>query len=46
MPAAYFAAINTQYSPAGVAQFSAVNDTVRGEILSFSRGLAFLLLFV
>lgn len=46
MPAAYFAALNTQYTPAGAVQTSAVNDRVRGDILSFSRGLAFLLLIV
>lgn len=45
-PTAFFCALDTQFSPTGLNKMAAVSDRVRGEILKFSRGMAFLLLIV
>ncbi len=46
LPAAFFTAINSQYTPPGMEKITVVTDEVRGQILAFSRGLSVLLLFV
>jgi hypothetical protein len=46
MPTAFFSALNTPFAPTGFEKLTAVTDQMRGEILKFSRGMAFLLLIV
>ncbi|TEB32671.1 hypothetical protein FA13DRAFT_1627901 [Coprinellus micaceus] len=48
LPAAFFAAINTNFNPSGTAEAneSIVNDTLRGHMLKMSRGISFCLLFI
>ena len=48
LPAAFFAALDTDFSPAGagVGAFSSINDEIRGKLLKISRGIAVLLLIV
>ena len=48
LPAAFFAALDTDFSPPGIANgtFSSINDEVRGNLLKISRGIAVLLLIV
>jgi len=47
LPAAFFSAINTSFTPsAGIAAVSVVTDETRNVLLQMSRGLAILLLVV
>jgi hypothetical protein len=48
LPAAFFAAINTNFNPSGTAEANEaiVNDTLRGHMLKMSRGISFCLLFM
>ena len=48
LPAAFFAALDTDFSPSGTAdgKFSNISDDTRGKLLKISRGIAVLLLIV
>ena len=48
LPAAFFAALDTDFSPPGttVGTFSNISDEIRGNLLKISRGIAVLLLIV
>ena len=48
LPAAFFAALDTDFSPPGTAvgEFSSINDETRGNLLKISRGIAVLLQIV
>ena len=48
LPASFFAALNTDFSPPGTAvgTFSDISDETRGNLLKMSRGIAILLLIV
>ena len=48
LPAAFFAALDTDFSPPGTAvgEFSSISDETRGNLLKISRGIAVLLQIV
>jgi hypothetical protein len=46
VPAAFFAGLNSSFTPPGMVKISVVSDRVRHEMLVFSRGLAILLIIV
>ena len=48
LPAAFFAALDTDFSPPGIAdgKFIGISDEIRGNLLQISRGIAVLLLIV
>ena len=48
LPAAFFAALDTNFSPPGIVDgtFSNINDETQGKLLKISRGIAVLLLIV
>jgi hypothetical protein len=48
LPAAFFAALDTDFSPPGTAggTFDNISDEIRGKLLALSRGMAVILLIV